>query len=483
MPALARAGGVWIEMYHAFAADGRDPDDARASGAGPAASSAPTRPRFGADPDAPPPHDDGGARDPRRRSRLRRRPMHCQWQLAGIDPGRRAACSRTARAPTASATRRAPGGPSSTAPSGAPERPLGRLQCRPARRWAPPGPARGACGRTTEHRGRASGGHRTPPVARPLRPDARHATPAVVAAARARRPGARSPSGLMMAAYAALFSWLSVLRYRGFSTGRFDLGNMVQAVWSTSEGRLPRDHGHQRAPVLAPRGARRPRAGAVRAALVGVVEPRDAPGRPGGDRRDAARCRPSGSGGAGSATTGWRWRARRPTCSIPPCSTRRFRLPPGDPRRRRCCCSASGPPRRRAGWRSRRLRDPGGALPGAGRPPDRGPRAYGSGSGIPSGAGPRRSWPSAALAWVAIAVLVIMPAFALQSSNAHIDRYSKLGDGPREIALTFLTRPWEALAIVATPGRLAYLLGPAGAPAPAAAGRADARPGGAAAAD
>ena len=29
---------------------------------------------------------------------------------------------------------------------------------------------------------------------------------------------------------------MSVQRYRGFSTGRFDLGNMVQAVWSTSEG-------------------------------------------------------------------------------------------------------------------------------------------------------------------------------------------------------------------------------------------------------
>jgi uncharacterized membrane protein len=39
-----------------------------------------------------------------------------------------------------------------------------------------------------------------------------------------------------MAAYAAAFTALSVLRHRAFETGRFDLGNMVQAVWSTAHG-------------------------------------------------------------------------------------------------------------------------------------------------------------------------------------------------------------------------------------------------------
>ena len=38
------------------------------------------------------------------------------------------------------------------------------------------------------------------------------------------------------AAYAAGFAALSVLRYRAFATGRFDLGNMVQAVWTTAHG-------------------------------------------------------------------------------------------------------------------------------------------------------------------------------------------------------------------------------------------------------
>jgi uncharacterized membrane protein len=41
----------------------------------------------------------------------------------------------------------------------------------------------------------------------------------------------------MVVLYAAAFSWLSVARHRAFWTGRFDLGNMVQAVWSTAQGR------------------------------------------------------------------------------------------------------------------------------------------------------------------------------------------------------------------------------------------------------
>jgi uncharacterized membrane protein len=40
-----------------------------------------------------------------------------------------------------------------------------------------------------------------------------------------------------MAAYAVGFGTLAALEHRAFETGRFDLGNMVQAVWSTAEGR------------------------------------------------------------------------------------------------------------------------------------------------------------------------------------------------------------------------------------------------------
>jgi uncharacterized membrane protein len=49
-------------------------------------------------------------------------------------------------------------------------------------------------------------------------------------------------------AHAAGFAVLSVLRHRAYSTGRFDLGNMVQAVWATAHGHLLRVtdiHGEQ----------------------------------------------------------------------------------------------------------------------------------------------------------------------------------------------------------------------------------------------
>jgi len=51
-----------------------------------------------------------------------------------------------------------------------------------------------------------------------------------------------------VAAYAAGFAALSMLRHEAFITGRFDLGNMVQAVWSTAHGdplRMTGLHGDQ----------------------------------------------------------------------------------------------------------------------------------------------------------------------------------------------------------------------------------------------
>ena len=41
---------------------------------------------------------------------------------------------------------------------------------------------------------------------------------------------------LAISAFAAGFGALAVLRHRSFTTGRFDLGNMTQAVWSTANG-------------------------------------------------------------------------------------------------------------------------------------------------------------------------------------------------------------------------------------------------------
>ena len=51
-----------------------------------------------------------------------------------------------------------------------------------------------------------------------------------------------------MTAYGAGFAALSILRHRAFATGRFDLGNMVQAVWWTAHGhplQMTNLHGQQ----------------------------------------------------------------------------------------------------------------------------------------------------------------------------------------------------------------------------------------------
>jgi uncharacterized membrane protein len=46
----------------------------------------------------------------------------------------------------------------------------------------------------------------------------------------------RRPLALAITAFAAGFGALAVLRHRSFATGRFDLGNMTQAIWSTAQG-------------------------------------------------------------------------------------------------------------------------------------------------------------------------------------------------------------------------------------------------------
>ncbi|MDP3941330.1 MAG: DUF2079 domain-containing protein [bacterium] len=43
---------------------------------------------------------------------------------------------------------------------------------------------------------------------------------------------------LLLVCYISYFTLASFLRYDSFYTGRFDLGNMVQAIWNTSQGRI-----------------------------------------------------------------------------------------------------------------------------------------------------------------------------------------------------------------------------------------------------
>ena len=63
-----------------------------------------------------------------------------------------------------------------------------------------------------------------------------------------RMPTVTVTVGAAATAYGAGFAALSVLRHRAFATGRFDLGNMVQAVWWTAHGhplRMTNLHGRQ----------------------------------------------------------------------------------------------------------------------------------------------------------------------------------------------------------------------------------------------
>lgn len=63
-----------------------------------------------------------------------------------------------------------------------------------------------------------------------------------------RRPAAAPVALAAAASFAVGFGALSVLRHRAFVTGRFDLGNMVQAVWWTAHGhplQMTNLHGQQ----------------------------------------------------------------------------------------------------------------------------------------------------------------------------------------------------------------------------------------------
>ena len=134
-----------------------------------------------------------------------------------------------------------------------------------------------------------------------------------------------------------------------------------------------------------------------------------------------------------------------------------LRLPPGDARRAAPAVLHLGRGGGALGG-ARGLRDARRAHTGAGGPDARGAGGvwlWSSPRPAPGGGGARGGRPRVGR----VAVAVIMPAFAIDGSNPHMGRYSSLGDSPIDIALTFVTRPWDAIAIVATPGRALYLVG------------------------
>ena len=75
----------------------------------------------------------------------------------------------------------------------------------------------------------------------------------------------------------------------------------------------------------------------------------------------------------------------------------------------------------------------------------------------------RRQWRAglatiaASAAWFFLAVGVILPYFDTAGASPFASRYQYLGDGPLEIALTFVTHPGIVLEALVTPQNLAYL--------------------------
>ncbi|WP_217915832.1 DUF2079 domain-containing protein [Miltoncostaea marina] len=274
---------------------------------------------------------------------------------------------------------------------------------------------------------------------------------------RTRRPErAEALVWALAALHAAVFAWLSVARHHAFATGRFDLGNMVQAVWSTTEGRFLEStdvSGEQFSrlgahvdPILAlfaPLWMVWPAPEMLLVVQAVVVASGALPAyRLGrrwlGDRRLAV---------AGAAVyllfpalqSAVLFDFHPVTLAAPLLLFCIWAAEEGRWVTLGVCAALAAVCQEQVGllivmlavwmWFRHPSRRLGAALLAAG-----------------------------AAAWVVVANAVVMPAFALDGTSPHIGRYERLGDGPGEIIRTALTRPWEVVEIIATPGRAGYLL-------------------------
>lgn len=261
----------------------------------------------------------------------------------------------------------------------------------------------------------------------------------------------------LVATDAAVFAWLSVARYRGFSTGRFDLGNMVQAVWSTAHGRF--------LDTTDVSGVQFSRLGAHVDPVLALFAPLWMLW-PSPEMLLVAQAVIVALGALPAFWLGRRWLGDD---RLAVAGAVVYLMAPGlqhatlfdfhpvtlaAPLLLFCIWAAE-----EARWVTLGVcatlavlcQEQVGLLIAAlavwlwFRHPGRRRAAVLLGVG--------------GLAWVAIAMGVILPAFALKGGNPHISRYSSLGDGPGDILVTFLTRPWEAAAVLATPGRIGYVFG------------------------
>jgi uncharacterized membrane protein len=260
----------------------------------------------------------------------------------------------------------------------------------------------------------------------------------------------------MMAVYAGAFAWLSVARHRSFSTGRFDLGNMVQALWSTAEGRF--------LDTTDVSGVQFNRLGAHVDLVLVLFTPLwwvwSSP-----EMLLVCQAVIVATGALPAFWLGRRWLgddrlavAGAAVYLLYPALQHAtlFDFHPvtlAAPLMLFCIWAIE---ERRyavlgvcAGLACLTQEQVGLVVAGLAvwmwfRHPGRRRAAVVLAAG--------------SLAWVAIAVGVIMPAFAIDGGNPHISRYAQLGDSPGEIVATIVTRPWEVVEVVATPGRAVYLV-------------------------
>ncbi|MBX9701452.1 MAG: DUF2079 domain-containing protein, partial [Acetobacteraceae bacterium] len=258
----------------------------------------------------------------------------------------------------------------------------------------------------------------------------------------------------LAAAWAGVLAWLSVARHRAFATGRFDLGNMVQAVWSTAQGRV--------LDTTDVSGVQFVRLGAHVDPVLVLFTPLwwlwSSP-----ESLLVAQALIVATGAVPAFLLGRRWLGDD---RLALAGAAAYLLLPGmlsavlfdfhpvtlaAPLLMFCvwaaeqarwwtlgaCAALAALSQEQVG-----LLVAGIALWMAVRHPARRRAAAILGA--------------ASVAWVAIALAVVMPAFAL-AGNPQMRRYEELGDGPLDILVGFLTRPWEAAGVLATPGRAAYL--------------------------
>jgi uncharacterized membrane protein len=258
----------------------------------------------------------------------------------------------------------------------------------------------------------------------------------------------------MAAAWAGLFSYLSVRRHDAYWTGRFDLGNMVQAVWSTAQGR-PLE-------TTAATGEQFVRLGAHVDPVLVLFTPLAWTGAlP--QALLVAQAVIVATGALPAYWLGRRWlgderlavAAAAVYLLYPPLQwatlTEFHPVTLAAPLLLFCIWAAE---ERRyavltvcAVLAALTKEEVGLALAMLGLwMAARGARRHGA------------ALAGASLAWVAVAVLVIIPRFNEGRGSVFVERYSRLGDDGGGVARTLLTRPWEAAEVIASYDRLGYLL-------------------------